>query len=246
MRVFGGHQPHFLPGIEYFARIDACDAWVFSDDVQYAAKDWQNRNRIQAPFGHTMLTVPVGGPSTETIAEKRLSQPRKLYKLWMSIVQVYRKSPYFKDIEWLEAVFKKEHVHLLGLNMEIIYGFLEYLQISTEVASARTLAGDFSGGPSEKIAKQAAHFKCDVYACGAGAASYLKADPFVERSIQIRNFVWKAPTYWQVWKGCGMVTNLSIVDLVANEGPGSIEILRENMKVGEGEWKPLSADVERL
>ena len=39
MKVMGGHQPHVFANVEYFARIDLCDQWVVSDDVQFAAKD---------------------------------------------------------------------------------------------------------------------------------------------------------------------------------------------------------------
>lgn len=52
-------QPTYLPYLGYFHLIAASDVFVFLDDVQFARRSWQSRNRILTANGELMLTVPV-------------------------------------------------------------------------------------------------------------------------------------------------------------------------------------------
>jgi hypothetical protein len=52
-------QPTYLPYLGYFQLMAASDVFVFLDDVQFARRSWQSRNRILTADGELMLTVPV-------------------------------------------------------------------------------------------------------------------------------------------------------------------------------------------
>ncbi len=52
-------QPTYLPYLGYFQLMAASDVFVFLDDVQFARRSWQSRNRILTANGELMLTVPV-------------------------------------------------------------------------------------------------------------------------------------------------------------------------------------------
>ncbi len=52
-------QPTYLPYLGYFQLMAASDVFVFLDDVQFARRSWQSRNRILTASGELMLTVPV-------------------------------------------------------------------------------------------------------------------------------------------------------------------------------------------
>ena len=52
-------QPTYLPYLGYFQLMAASEVFVFLDDVQFARRSWQSRNRILTANGELMLTVPV-------------------------------------------------------------------------------------------------------------------------------------------------------------------------------------------
>ena len=52
-------QPTYLPWAGYFNLISHADTFVILDDVQFAARSWQQRNRVVLNGEPHMLTVPV-------------------------------------------------------------------------------------------------------------------------------------------------------------------------------------------
>lgn len=236
MRVMGGHQPHAFAGIEYFARIDLCDAFVVSDDVKFNAKDWQNRNRIKAPFGTHSLVVPVTGADTVLLKDKELAKNARLDKMWKTIEQSYAGCPYWKDLEWLQGLMLSQPTRLVDLARPLIEFVVKYYGITTDIRWASELQETWPEDPSEKIAIQAEMLGCDTYAFGRGANAYLNPRPFADRGIELRAFVWTPPRYRQRWTKEKFEENLSILDLVANEGPGGIEILRKAIRLADGSW----------
>ena len=84
-------QPTYLPYLGYFHLIAAADVFVFLDDVQFARRSWQQRNRIWGAAGEVMLSVPVQKADrdaslsvietaeTERWREKHLSSIRHAY-----------------------------------------------------------------------------------------------------------------------------------------------------------------------
>ena len=56
-------QPYFLPYLEHFRLIAACDRWIVFDTVKYSRHSWMNRNRIiNREKGWVYLGVPVSKP----------------------------------------------------------------------------------------------------------------------------------------------------------------------------------------
>ena len=52
-------QPTWLPYLGYFQLIAAADVFVFLDDVQFARRSWQSRNRILRNGEEHLLTASV-------------------------------------------------------------------------------------------------------------------------------------------------------------------------------------------
>jgi hypothetical protein len=51
-------QPTYLPYLGYFHLIAEADVFIFLDDVQFARRSWQSRNRILGAGGEVMLSGP--------------------------------------------------------------------------------------------------------------------------------------------------------------------------------------------
>lgn len=52
-------QPAYLLCLGYFELMANSDYFVFFDDVQFAKKSWQQRNRIKAQNGELTLVIPI-------------------------------------------------------------------------------------------------------------------------------------------------------------------------------------------
>ncbi|WP_369058808.1 WbqC family protein [Caulobacter sp. 73W] len=59
-------QPTYLPYLGYFELIAASEVFIFLDDVQFARRSWQSRNRILLSGQEQMLTIPVRGHDRDT------------------------------------------------------------------------------------------------------------------------------------------------------------------------------------
>ena len=72
--------------------------------------------------------------------------------------------------------------------------------------------------------------KCIQYISSFGATSYMgDMSKFPETNIKIKYFEYKNREYNQL--GDQFISNLTILDLIFNEGPHSLEIIRDNFKV---------------
>jgi len=235
-RVMGGHQPHVFPGIEYLARMSACDVWVFSDDVKFNRHDWQNRNRIKAPGGFQMITIPVTGKDDDKLFEKRSTGSKWNEKLWRTLEMTYGKSPFWDDLTWLRGVLLTPGLLITSYARQMLVRFTEYLQIQTKTVWATQLGLPFFESSSEKIAEQAKLLECEIYATGSQGWTYLDPAPFKDLGVEVRGFLWQCPEYPQRWMADGFVANLSVVDLIANVGPEAAKLIRTGIVVGESKW----------
>ena len=53
------HQPHYLPWLNYFGKIQLANNHVWLDNVENQDKGFQNRTHIKNHNGLTLLTVPI-------------------------------------------------------------------------------------------------------------------------------------------------------------------------------------------
>lgn len=86
-------QPYFLPYIGYWQLLNAVDAYVILDDVNYIGRGWINRNRILIHGEPAYLNLPVS----------KASQNRKINELqvnWDEKERLRAKRGKFKKCKW--------------------------------------------------------------------------------------------------------------------------------------------------
>ncbi|MDP3853589.1 WbqC family protein [Phenylobacterium sp.] len=141
-RVAAIMQPTYLPYLGYFHLIAASDVFVFLDDVQFARRSWQSRNRILGAGGEVMLTVPVQKHDRDTpICEIEISEAEPWRdKHLASIRHAYAKRPAFAEgMAFLEATLATRG-RLADLNRAIVEGAARKLGLTTEFVNAGDLA----------------------------------------------------------------------------------------------------------
>ncbi|MDQ7778648.1 MAG: WbqC family protein [Planctomycetota bacterium] len=226
MRVTG-HQPNYLPYIGFFHKIATADVYVIVDNTQFVKRGpfgWIHRNRIRtdAPEGWSWLTVPVltKGKFSQSIGETKidngLAWQRKHLK---SIEWHYRKAPYFDlYMRFFRSILEKKWETLSDLTTTLIRGIIDLLdlQVKVLVGSELGITGKGTGLVVDLCRKTGA----TTYVSGMHGRDYLDESAFAAAGVRLEYQQFAHPVYRQVYAD-KFVPNLSILDLLMNEGPGS-------------------------
>jgi hypothetical protein len=223
--ILSAHQPAYLPWLGLFHKIAVADRFIVFDQVQYVPKDWISRNTVKGPNGPILLTVPV---HSKDHREKRIVDIEIMNdspwakKHWMSLAQCYQKAPFFKAYaDFFEDTYKREWKLLADLNFHMLKWFLDTLGIKTPV----TKAGDyrFQGAKSELVLDMCKQMGAEIYIFGAMGADYADVDAFKAAGVTPYFQDYVHPTYRQ--NHGPFLPNMSVVDLLFNVGPASLETL---------------------
>ncbi|MFM8755214.1 MAG: WbqC family protein [Phenylobacterium sp.] len=136
-------QPTYLPYLGYFHLIAASDVFVFLDNVQFARRSWQSRNRIMTRDGERMLTVPTRKTDRDAlICDIEIATDTPWWDRHLSTVRhAYAGRPGFRD----GVAFLAEHLavvpgqKLADLNIAIIEATARRLGLRTRFARASAL-----------------------------------------------------------------------------------------------------------
>ena len=211
----------FMPPVSYFAaiaeeftlsygrvvslvparlRLEACE--------NYQKQSYRNRCRIYAAGGVESLTLPVvheGGTSSLPIREIRVDWSRDwLPRMERAIVSAYESSPYFEYYrDSLFDILESRPEKLFDLNIRLIHYFLGKIGISADIDFSTEYERPGETAPGIRDLRGIIHPK---------RPSILQT---------------KKP-YWQVFAAkYGFKSDLSVMDLLFNEGPDSISYLKK-------------------
>ncbi len=218
------HQPQYLPWLGYFDKMQRADVFCYLDNVQYKKNEWQNRNRIKTAQGRQWITVPVGYRFPQKINEVKINSAEKWQRKHLQALRTnYSKAPFYKEyIDCFEDAFAKKHERLSELNIGLIDMLREILvlgQKPTLIASELSLPND----PTERLIDVCRAAGGDTYLAGKDGANYMDLDRFVASGIKVIFQDFNHPVYPQLFGN--FESHLSIVDLLFNCGPKSMEII---------------------
>jgi hypothetical protein len=215
-----------MPWLGYFDKIVKSDIFVFLDTVQFKKNEFQNRNKIKTAQGWMWLTVPVLYKYPEHIDEVKINNRVDWRKKHMRALEInYQKAPYCPELfPTMEGFYTGDSESLSELNRESVLTLLKVLGVNkkTKVASEVELGG-FSEEPSERLAAICASLGADTYLSGAGGREYLNLDPFHTKDITVIFQEFQHPVYRQLYGD--FIPNLSLLDLLFNYGPDSLNVL---------------------
>jgi hypothetical protein len=225
VKLISIRQPGYFPYLGFFKKIESADVFVFLDDVQYTRSDWDNRNKIETTDGPMWLTIPILNKSKEFLNEVKIDHTQNwIYKHKSAIKFSYQNTPFF-DLYWkdIESILDKKYTKLIDLNMKLINYFKSVLDINTETVFSSDLKINSNG--SEKLCQICMKLKADTYLSGELGQNYLDLKLFENNQIKIIFEEFKHPTYSQM--NSKFLPNMSIIDLLFNEGDNSINILKK-------------------
>jgi hypothetical protein len=227
-------QPHYIPWIGYLEMIDRVDEFVFLDDVDVIQREWKTRNRIRKECTSSdtkWLSVPIVRECRRKtpLAEALIGGDGTWRKKHLDALRtVYHGAPCFEDAERiLIEGFSRESKTIADLNITLVEGLCEYLGITTPMRRATEIPT--TGHKTEKLLAICERVGADDYLANNGSSDYLDVSRFEEQGIHVQYQDYEHPTYSQFAgrEELPFVSHLSILDLIANHGDESLELIRQ-------------------
>ena len=199
-------HPTYFPAIAHFVAMTHHDI-VFEVQDHYQKQTYRNRTYVYSPNGKQLLSVPV--KHTKKDGHQHYKEVKIEYDFnWRkqhqkTLETIYRSSPFFEFYEDdVIPVFQKKHAWLTDLNLETIQLMCNCLQL--DLAPEKTSA-------YKKIIPGASDLR---------SLSDAKKEP-----------AFTFEPYRQVFdQKHGFISNLSILDLLFNEGPNAVSyLMRQNL-----------------
>lgn len=225
--------PEYLPDIAWFLRMAQADQFAIADDLRFNHPSAVNRASIKSAEGQQWLTVPVKADRKRSplICEARIdNRTNWRRKHWRTLQVNYAYAPYFDYFaDFFSALYQRQWEFLIDINLEIISYLKDVLRITTPLLKTSDL--DL---PVDIKAKTLALLKATdsrLYLTDPATEKFLRSPLFDKADIVIQATEKIKLTYRQQFGG--FIPNLSLIDLLFNEGPESIwllarQISREN------------------
>jgi hypothetical protein len=227
-------QSNYIPWKGYFDLIRSVDEFILFDDVQYTRRDWRNRNLIKTPSGVTWLTIPVEskGKYFQRIRDTVVSDSAWAADHWRSIAQFYTKAPFFGSYrEQLEELYQVTGLRYLSeINDRFLKGLCGMLGITTRIT--RSMDYEITEGKTERLVSLCKQAGATHYLSGPSAKAYIDPSLFAAERVNLDYFDYSGyPEYRQLYPP--FRHDVSVVDLILNEGPASAEFLKRCAGKGE-------------
>lgn len=192
----------YLGNIEYYSLLKNAENILLEKHEHHIKQTYRNRTEIYGANGKLKLIIPLDKRGDRTfVKDLRIDNNQLWQKLhWKSIESAYRSSPYFEYYEHeFIPFYKKEFKYLIDYNLQLQERVLNLLEISVDL--------NFTESYQKEI------------------------ESFIDyRSIlnpKSKDHTSFSPTsYMQVFEPKhGFIPNLSIIDLLFNEGPNAESFL---------------------
>lgn len=219
----------YLPPVEYFAAIANCGAGqVLIEACEiFQKQSYRSRCYIYSANGPLVLNVPVrrGGPDFThklPIREIEVDYDEAWIPLHKRALEAaYMNSPFFEFYkDDLFKILDSKEKYLFDLNLRLLGYLLQMTGIKANIKLTTDYVADYA---KESAAVRDTNIMAPVAADFRNSIHPKSKQPSLLKQLQMEK------PYWQVFSSKqGFIPNLSIVDLLFNEGPNAITYLLKN------------------
>ena len=194
-------HPTYFPSISHWIGIVKAHEVIFEVNDTYQKQTYRNRAYIYSANGKLSLSVPViySQKNRQLYKDIKIHNEEKWQSLhWKSLLSAYSTSPFFEYYQdEIAPLFHSNQKYLLEFNFKCLETIFECLQLELEYNTTQLF---------EKEPKN------------------LKDLRYLANVRKEKNY--KFSEYTQVFSNKhGFISNLSILDLLFNEGPNAITYL---------------------
>lgn len=222
--ILTAYQPAYMPWLGLFHRIALSDTFCIMDTAGYSKQNFINRNRIKTAKGSLWLTVPVRarGAGAQPICSVRIAERPWRAKHIATMKHAYGKAPYFdRYAPQLFAILDKGHEFLTGLTTDLLSYFMDRLGLRTRVVLASECG--IGGEKQQYVLNMCAALGASTFIFGGRGKEYADGRRFHEAGVDALFLEYKHPRYHQ--RDGRFLPEMSIVDLLFNEGPQSLNVI---------------------
>ena len=199
-------HPTYFPNVAHFSTMLNARVVTFEMDDNYQKQTYRNRTFIYGANGKLQLSIPIihSQKERQKYRDIKIHNEEKWQSIhWKSLESAYRTSPYFEYYEDdIRPLFSQKATHLLDFNLNCFKVICNCLQIDLNIAKTEIY---------QKISNRNVDYRILV-------------NSRKEPHFSFQN-------YTQVFNDKhGFIPNLSILDVLFNEGPNAIQYLENQFK----------------
>ena len=178
MTRVGIHQPNYAPWAGYFAKIAACDVFVFLDDVQMpTGRSYVYRTSIPSSDGTAWLSVPTSAPTRSPINAVRFADPEWGRKHLDRLREIYRRAPEFDAVmSLISPIYEAPGQQLATFNERLILAVAQFLGLAPRWERSSELQP--AGTGDDRLISLTRLVDGDTYVSGTGGQNYQSEDKF--------------------------------------------------------------------
>ncbi len=230
----------YFGSIPYYAALVRCEQAYIDASEPWEKQSYRNRCYLDSPNGKLMLNVPIDHTrSGKTCGEVFVSTDENWRpKHWQALKTTYNLSPFFDEAGpvFKDALFSGEE-NLFQLNFNLMQAALYCLRIKEDKVKVKNDKGEREGEATQKPKRLKSHApknnldKTSVFLNSLSPTphslfpthySLLLTKSFHPKRENFENL----PPYPQAFDHKhGFLPNLSILDLIFNEGPAAFDYL---------------------
>lgn len=202
-------HPTYFPTIAHFVAFANAEEIIFEKEDNFQKQTYRNRMFIYAANGKLLLNIPVEHDKNGNkirYADIQIKNSEDWQKQhWKSIESAYRTSPFFEYYEDdLKTVFFQHQASLYDLNIAIFKIICECIELDVSTSFTEAFHKDYSESPVVD----------------------LRNLTLAKKGLPV-----ELESYTQVFgMKHGYENNLSILDLLFNEGPNTLNYLESQQR----------------
>ncbi len=200
-------HPTYFPNIAHFVAMAQSSNVMFEIDDNFLKQTYRNRTYIYGANGRLNLNIPVihSQKNRQKYRDVKIFNEEKWQSLhWKSLISAYRTSPFFEYYEdELLPLFNTKTDYILDFNFKCLDIVLSCIQLDINASKSEAY---------QNIVEDRTDFRHLVHA---------KKEPS-----------YPFDSYTQVFNDKhGFIPNLSILDLLFNEGPNALNYLESQTMI---------------
>ena len=194
-------HPTYFPSIAHFVTMAYAEEVIFEMDDNFLKQTYRNRSYIYGANGRLILNIPVihSQKNRQKYRDVKIFNEEKWQSLhWKSLLSAYSTSPFFEYYkDDIEPLFQLKTDYILDFNLRCFEVICDCLQLELNTTQTEIYQTEVNN---------TVDFRCLVNA--------KKKQPY------------HFDSYTQVFSNKhGFIPNLSILDLLFNEGPNAVNYL---------------------
>lgn len=193
----------YLPPVEYIRLISRSETTIIEKHEKYQKQSYRSRCHIYSANGILPLIIPVSRENGHSvnISEIRIDYSKKWQiQHWRAIVSAYKNSPFFEYYQDdIFPFYKEEEESLFNFNYKVLETILNLIGVDYNIATTDSYQNEYSNNDYRELI----HPKRETTLRGNENGRYHQV--FAHKH--------------------GFIPNLSVLDLLFNEGPDVLSYL---------------------